>query len=346
VSTGAVVSTIVTIWLQVELLLQGSVAFQVLVMFREQSVPLVTVLRTIVITLVPLQASRALGSSKLQTEPHWTVLFVAQVNTGAVVSAIVTVWLQMELLVQRSVACQVRVISSEQPVPLVVVFRTETVTFVPLQASRALGWSKVQAEPHSTVLLVAQVNTGAAVSTTVTVWLQVELLVQGSVACQVRVMSSEQPVPLVTVFRMETVTLVPLQASNALGSSKVQAEPHSTVLLVAQVMFGGVVSATVTTWLQVALLELQSVACQVCVTTIEQPVPLVIVLRTVVVTFVPQQESVALGASNVQAEPHSTVLFVAQVMSGGEVSSTVTVALPVRSPGRAVQLASLKIVTV
>src|SRR5262245_32854267 len=124
--------------------------------------------------------------------------------------------------------------SSKQPVPLVMVSRTTTVTLVPPQASSAAGWSKLHTEPHSTVLFVAQVSTGAVVSAMVTVWLQVELLVQRSVACQVRVTSSEQPAALVTVLRTEMVTLVPLQVSSALGSSKAQTEPHSTILLVAQ----------------------------------------------------------------------------------------------------------------
>src|SRR5262245_55784156 len=106
------------------------------------------------------------------------------------------------------------------------------VTLVPLQPSLALGSSKLQTEPHSTILLVAQVRTGAVVSTTVTVWLHVELLVQGSVAFHVRVMRVGHA-PFVTVSRTVTVTLVPLQTSLALGSSKLQIAPHSAVLLVA-----------------------------------------------------------------------------------------------------------------
>ena len=44
---------------------------------------------------------------------------------------------------------------------------------------------------NSTVLLLAQVMTGGVVSTTVTVWLHVALLLQQSVACQVRVIICE-----------------------------------------------------------------------------------------------------------------------------------------------------------
>ena len=104
------------------------------------------------------------------------------------VSMIVTIWLQVMELLQQSVACHVRVISSEQGAVLLVVVPTRLIVkLVPQQASTALGGSKLQVEPHSTVLLVAQVNTGGVVSTTVTVWLQVALFEQQSVACQVRV---------------------------------------------------------------------------------------------------------------------------------------------------------------
>src|SRR5690242_4215375 len=110
-------------------------------------VPLVKVLKTVMVTLVPQQTSEAVGSSKVQAEPHSTGLGAAQVMTGAVVSAPVTIWLQVALLVEQSVACQVRVMTCGQ-VPLVVVLEIVTVTLVPQQASEAVGSSKVQAEPH------------------------------------------------------------------------------------------------------------------------------------------------------------------------------------------------------
>src|SRR6266404_7682635 len=105
---------------------------------------------------------------------------------------------------------------------------------VPL-LSVAVGASKVQAVPSCTVLLVLplQSMTGAAVSTTVTVWLHWALLVQASVACQVRVASKvlpHWPEVLVTVLRMVIVAAPVL--SVALGASKVQAVPSCTVLLV------------------------------------------------------------------------------------------------------------------
>src|SRR6266576_584718 len=99
--------------------------------------------------------------------------------------------------------------------------------FVP-PLSVAVGASKVQAAPCSTVLLVLlQLITGALASTTVTFWLQLLLLPQASVACQVRVASKvlpQWPVVLVTVFNTVIVTLLPL-LSVAVGASKVQAVP-------------------------------------------------------------------------------------------------------------------------
>src|SRR5438874_270793 len=123
--------------------------------------------------------------------------------------------------------------------------------------SVALGASKVQAAPCSTVLLVLlQVITGAVVSNTVTFWLHWAKLPQASVACQLRVASKvlpQWPVVLVTVLTMVMV-LLPL-LSVAVGASKVQAVPCSTVLLVLlQVITGAVVSSTVTFWLHWAKL--------------------------------------------------------------------------------------------
>ena len=115
--------------------------------------------------------------------------------------------------------------------------------------SVAVGASKLQAVPCSTVLLVLlQVIAGAVVSTIVTLWLQVLLLPQASVAAQVRVASKvvpQWPVVLVTVLTIEIV-LLPL-LSVAVGASNVQGVPCSTVLLVLlQVMTGVVVSTMVT----------------------------------------------------------------------------------------------------
>src|SRR5260370_10551284 len=104
---------------------------------------------------------------------------------------------------------------------------------VPL-LSVALGASRVKALPNCAVLLLLPVQfiTGAVVSTTVTVWLHWALLLQASIACQVRVASKvlpQWPAVLVTVLRIVMVAVPPL--SMALGASKVQAVPNFNVLL-------------------------------------------------------------------------------------------------------------------
>src|SRR5437660_1220148 len=115
--------------------------------------------------------------------------------TGAVVSTTVTFWLHELLLPQASVACQVHVASMLVPHSLftfVIVLRIVIVA-LPL-LSLAVGASKVQAAPWSTVLLVLlHVMTGAVVSTTVTFWLHELLLPQASIACQVLVASKVLP---------------------------------------------------------------------------------------------------------------------------------------------------------
>ena len=94
-------------------------------------------------------------------------------------------------------------------------------------------------------------------------------------------------------------TLVPLQLSLAVGKSKFQLDPHSTDLLLAQVSIGGTVSAKVTDWLHILVFPHASVASQVRVMTCGQT-PFVTVLRTVMLTLVPLQLSVAVGGSKCQ----------------------------------------------
>src|SRR2546425_13188533 len=111
---------------------------------------------------------------------------------------------------------------------------------VPL-LSVAVGASKLQAVPCSTILLVLpQVMTGAVVSTMMTFWLQVLLLPQASATCQVRVASRvvpQWPVVLVTVLIL--VVAVLLMLTVAAGGAKRQAAPWSIIVLVLlQVMTG------------------------------------------------------------------------------------------------------------
>ena len=86
--------------------------------------PFVTVFNTFIAGLRQ-HRSVAVGGSNVQFEPHNTVLFVAQVRTGGVVSTIVTVSLQVFVLPQQSRASQIRVMNCGQ-VPFVNVPNTET----------------------------------------------------------------------------------------------------------------------------------------------------------------------------------------------------------------------------
>src|SRR5213083_1599400 len=122
--------------------------------------------------LVP-PLSVAEGRSKLQATPSCAVLLVLlQLMTGAVVSMTLTVWLHWALLPQASVAAQVRVapkVLPQWPAVLVTVLRTVMAMLVP-PLSLAVGWSKLQAVPSWTLLLVLlQLMTGAVASLTLTV---------------------------------------------------------------------------------------------------------------------------------------------------------------------------------
>ena len=82
-STGRVVSTIVTVWLHCAVLVQSSTPCQVRVMILGH-VPLVTVLTTVITTPllgVPAGGTQAfvhVGGLKLHVVPHSTVLFDEQ----------------------------------------------------------------------------------------------------------------------------------------------------------------------------------------------------------------------------------------------------------------------------
>src|ERR1043166_1168138 len=152
-------------------------------------VPLVTVLTIVMATFVPLAASKALGESNVQALPQTTPLSGGQTKAGGVESTMLTLCEQVTLLLQRSVACQVRMAVkalAQKPETLVTVPSTWRVTLVPLQTSLAVGESKFQAVPDSNVLLGGQLSAGGVVSTTRTLWLQLATLPQVSLACQVR----------------------------------------------------------------------------------------------------------------------------------------------------------------
>src|SRR6266481_3745468 len=110
--------------------------------------------------------------------------------TGGMLSITVTKFVQKAALPQQSVACQMALMVLWHPVVLVERLATDTNTFDPQQMSKAVGLMKDHVVPHCTVWLLAQVITGGTVSMIVTVWLQVALLLQQSVASQLLVMTT------------------------------------------------------------------------------------------------------------------------------------------------------------
>src|SRR5438552_3339473 len=98
-----------------------------------------------------------------------------------------------------------------------------------------------------------------------------------------------------------------------MGGLKRQSVPQATVLFAEQLIVGGVVSTTVTVWLQVLVLSHKSMTCHSRVMINSQDVPLVTVSSTVMVMSGPSQGSSAgVGGSKSQAVPHSTIISVGQ----------------------------------
>lgn len=135
------------------------------------------------------------------------------------------VWLQVAVLVQVSVALQVRVtlerMGQRGMAAFVTVLTITIVTLVPSQTSTAVGAVNTTGLPHSLILSGAQLKAGGLVSTIVIVWLHDAELVQLSVTRQVRValdkIGQRGFAALVTVLTMVMATLVPLQISLAIG---------------------------------------------------------------------------------------------------------------------------------
>jgi hypothetical protein len=101
VNTGGVVSTTVTVWLQVLVLPQQSEATQTRVTTSGQLGLFVNWLK--IETPWRQQLSWTIGTSKFHCVPHSTVRLVGHnTNTGGIVSWTVIVWLQVLVLPQQS----------------------------------------------------------------------------------------------------------------------------------------------------------------------------------------------------------------------------------------------------
>ena len=150
------------------------------------------------------QASLAVALPNITAAGQSIVWLAGQVIEGAEISRTVTVALQVDVLLQSSVALQIRVYTIGQD-PLGVVLTTATST-VWSQASEAVALPQVGVVGQSIVWLEGQVMDGAVMSRTVMVALQVDVLLQSSVALQTRVMTVGQ-VPLGVVLTTATATV-------------------------------------------------------------------------------------------------------------------------------------------
>ena len=137
------------------------------------------------ITLIS-HRSEAVAAPKLGVLGHSTFDTEGQVIDGGVLSVTEIVLLQVEELPQSSVAVQVRVtVNGHSPE---VVTSENVGTTLLSHRSEAVAAPKIMGFGHSTFDTVGQVIEGAVLSVTEIALLQVEELLQSSVAVQVRVM--------------------------------------------------------------------------------------------------------------------------------------------------------------
>jgi hypothetical protein len=151
---------------------------------------------------------------------------------------------------------------------------------------------------------------------------QIELLEAASLAVKV---TMSCPTPISMPGNGLWLRDTPLHASFASSSPVKSGSTATQVLSTVKERFvgqkeitGGVVSISVTTWLQVLVWPAGSLAAQVRVKTS----PLVAVSSTTRITFIPLQPSNTAGSSKVHKLPHSTVLSGVQTIIGGNVSTT------------------------
>src|SRR6186713_488046 len=334
---GAVVSCTKMDALQVDEFPQSSVAVQVLVTVSSAGhVPGVVTSAKVIVTSAS-QASVAVANPKVGTAGQSIVSFgiTGQVITGAVVSCTRIVALQVDELPQSSVAVHVLVtVYSAGHAPGVVTSAKVIVTSAS-QASVAVANPKVGTAGQSIVSfgITGQVITGAVVSCTRIVALQVDELPQSSVAVHVLVTVYSAGHAPGVVTSSNVIVTAASHASVAVANSKVGVAGQSIVSfgITGQVITGAVVSCTRIVALQVDELPQSSVAVHVLVTVYSAGhAPGVVTSLNVIVTAA-SQASVAVANSKVGIAGQSIVSFAitGQVITGAVVSCTKIVALQV-----------------
>ena len=229
---GASLSFTVTVKVEVVLLPEASVAVTVTVV-----VPTGNVLPEAgsATTVTEPELSVAVGRVNVTAAPQVPASIVADTagasaTTGASTSVTVTVKVEDELLPEASVAVQVTVLT---PMAKSLPEAGVQTTVTPGQLSLAAGAVKetvAVALPASVLTLMSAFlpMTGASVSFTVTVKVEVEVLPEASVAVEVTVVT---PIGKVLPEAGLDTTLTPGQLSDAAGAAKVTTAPHTPASL-------------------------------------------------------------------------------------------------------------------
>ena len=184
---------------------------------------------------------------------HVTVTGPGQVIVGTTLSFTVIIWLQVAVLLHKSVAMNTRVTVNLLPqITLLVLSLTKLKVTAPLQLSVALAPAVVcagTALAQVTVTAAGQVMLGATLSNTVIVWLHVAVLLHKSVAMNVRVtvnLLAQMTLLVKSLTKLKVVA--PLQLSVAVTPAVVcagTALAHVTVTAAGQVIVGATLSNTV-----------------------------------------------------------------------------------------------------
>ena len=199
-------------------------------------------------TVPQLSVAGAVNTTLLAQLPDavLTAMSGGQVICGGSGSSTVTVKAQVAVLLAASVAVQLTGVGPfAKALPLGGIQRMFTAPHRSVAVTLNVTLLKQLPGDVSTVTSARQVIVGGVVSTMMTVWLHVAMLPELSVPRQARVAANVPPQnTLVTV--LTTVTAVGPQLSLAVGVSKLHGVPHSTCLMAAQVITGGVLSSTMT----------------------------------------------------------------------------------------------------
>jgi hypothetical protein len=314
--------------LQVDELPQESVAVHVLVtVYSAGHDPRVVTSSNVIVTAAS-HASVAVAKPNSGVAGQSMVSFTTtgHVITGAVVSCTKIVALQVDELPHESVAVQVLVTVYSAGHDPGIVSSSNVIVTAASHASVAVARPKVGVNGQSIVSfgITGQIITGAVVSCTKMVALQVDELPQESVAVQVlvTVYSAGQPPRVVTSSNV--IVTDASHASVAVANPNVGVKGQSIVSfgIIGQVITGAVVSCTKIVALQIDELPQESVAVQVLVTVYSAGHDPRVVTSSKVIVTAASHASVAVAIPKVGIAGQSIVSFgiTGHVIKGAVVS--------------------------